>query len=394
MLQNLSQQHQRSSSPPNFQNLHMIREDAADMLDNSMEDQEEEGSLRKTTTTTTSSTLSQDEQEQRQRQFARNPQISITDTQGHVTDVSTSDTETEPDMSVVPQSDPPTSSSPNPTTSTSAGTHVTFQHSRDSQFAPTVPQQITQHYPHLYTFPHYIGTNLTNIGPIPRRNNDDPIVEGPFYGPYLSKAGLTPLGMFGIQLNTTVSNRLHRVNQVSQPRQQILNNSNEALQQTHSVRAVSAGNFHGKLQGGSYSPTQNTQSGAATELELQEALNKINNYMWPEAYSMSPQSATPPSSLDIQPLADTKKIPSFINLTSRRNVPELLSEVKRALDDKGSELVYQHSQNLFRLENSAVQMEMEVREGGPVNGLQVRRISGDSLQYGKLCSELLAGIQL
>ncbi|CAI9723042.1 serine/threonine-protein kinase SIK3-like isoform X1 [Octopus vulgaris] len=61
---------------------------------------------------------------------------------------------------------------------------------------------------------------------------------------------------------------------------------------------------------------------------------------------------------------------STISLNTKKNTQEILSEIKRTLDNQTSEISYQCSQNLFQLENSGVQIELEVYENGGVNGLQ------------------------
>ncbi|GAB1604852.1 serine/threonine-protein kinase SIK3-like isoform X1 [Argonauta hians] len=80
---------------------------------------------------------------------------------------------------------------------------------------------------------------------------------------------------------------------------------------------------------------------------------------------------------------------STISLNTNKNAQEILSEIKRTLDNPSCEISYHCSHNLFQLENSGVQIEMEVYENGGMNGLQVRRISGDSTHYEKICTQLL-----
>lgn len=97
LLQNFSQGHQRNSPPPNFQNLQMIKEDSLDIDRSSQSDSEEEMMVQDSeespapTHTADNRTL-----QVKQRAFACKPQISITDTHGHVTAV-TSDGDSESD---------------------------------------------------------------------------------------------------------------------------------------------------------------------------------------------------------------------------------------------------------------------------------------------------------
>ena len=84
-----------------------------------------------------------------------------------------------------------------------------------------------------------------------------------------------------------------------------------------------------------------------------------------------------------------------LSLTSKRTMSEILKEIKRTLDDRGPGVVYQHSDNRFRLENDGgVQMEMEVCPGVAERGVRIRKLAGDSSQYKRLCNEIIAGMNL
>lgn len=97
LLQNFSQGHQRNSPPPNFQNLQMIKEDSLDLDRSSQSDSEEEMVVQESSDSVPQSNVSDNRSlHMKQRAFACKPQISITDTHGHVTAV-TSDGDAESD---------------------------------------------------------------------------------------------------------------------------------------------------------------------------------------------------------------------------------------------------------------------------------------------------------
>ncbi|GFR75317.1 LOW QUALITY PROTEIN: serine/threonine-protein kinase SIK3-like [Elysia marginata] len=82
----------------------------------------------------------------------------------------------------------------------------------------------------------------------------------------------------------------------------------------------------------------------------------------------------------------------------RRSVEEVLRAVKAALDSIGPQVDYQCSSDTrFHLNGGGgdLQMELEVTYGDgdgdvPQPGLQVRKLSGDNLEYAKLCNHLMA----
>ena len=82
----------------------------------------------------------------------------------------------------------------------------------------------------------------------------------------------------------------------------------------------------------------------------------------------------------------------------RRSVEEVLRAVKAALDSIGPQVDYQcSSDRRFHLNGGGgdLQMELEVTYGdgdgdAPQPGLQVRKLSGDNLEYAKLCNHLMA----
>ena len=76
----------------------------------------------------------------------------------------------------------------------------------------------------------------------------------------------------------------------------------------------------------------------------------------------------------------------------KRTLSDILRNIQIILDHKKSELVYQQLNNMFRLENSNVQMEMEVlcQLGNAENGLKFRKIAGDPSHYTQLCCEFIS----
>lgn len=100
---------------------------------------------------------------------------------------------------------------------------------------------------------------------------------------------------------------------------------------------------------------------------------------------------------DTSPLSDdsinTSSILLEIKTTHRKSVEDVLQAVKAALDSICPQVDYECSETSFRLNgHSDLQMELEVcsEMDGHVPGLQVRKLSGDNLEYAKLCSHLMA----
>ncbi|XP_059139871.1 uncharacterized protein LOC131928009 isoform X2 [Physella acuta] len=82
-----------------------------------------------------------------------------------------------------------------------------------------------------------------------------------------------------------------------------------------------------------------------------------------------------------------------IKTTQRKSVEDVLQAVKAALDSICPQVDYQCSDTSFKLNgHSDLQMELEVCSGmdGHVPGLQVRKLSGNNLEYAKLCNHLMA----
>ncbi|XP_062578305.1 serine/threonine-protein kinase SIK3-like isoform X1 [Saccostrea cucullata] len=327
LFHSFTQPMQRASTPPsgtNFQNLQMIREDSQDTT-NSDEDVGMNASISKEIMA-----------ELRQRQFTNKPQISITDTHGHVTSVNSDGDETE-NME----------DSDLQTPCINSGSYSTFQDQRSNSVPQASPQQYCQQ-KGLATFSTVVyNSNLANIPPYQVSGKtfcwDISQSELPFSSYNWSNAQMDyqKHGHYG-GLTTNAMDLM-------QCQQRFQNDKNSSAMKGQ--------------------PSDLPNGGTAIDL------------------SISNQKSTE-NQVNIQ------KVNSNINLASTRTVDDILCELKRILElgDKGK--VVQFSDHLFRLERSDVQMELEVCQGESYNGLQVRRISGDKGHYRQLCHELLSGINL
>lgn len=261
------------------------------------------------------------------RQYVNKPQISITDTHGHVTAVNSDGDETEGMEESDIQLQPKTS-----------GSFSTFQ----DQVSKSVSQNSFQHYSHqksLATFSTVVyNSNLANIPP------------------YLS----------GKTLYWDISQSELPFSSYNWPNAQIDHQKHNAMDLIHSQQGFQYDQKHSRMKDHTLS-----QSNAEKAIDLSQS-NQLG------------QS----DEVNIQ------KVNSNINLASTRTVEDILSELKRILQIGNKGRVVQFSENLFRLENSDVQMELEVCQGDSYNGLQVRRISGDKGHYRQLCHDLLSGINL
>lgn len=138
ILTNFPQPHQRSSPPPNltnFQNLQMIREDSSDLAEPS---QTEEGMQ-----------VQEDSVSSKQDMCLKNPQISLTDASGFVTDIS----------------DESRSDGGMHTKDQSSGKTPTFQSHRKEGVTvppPTIPLHINYN---SFWYQNHINTDLTTIQP-------------------------------------------------------------------------------------------------------------------------------------------------------------------------------------------------------------------------------------
>ncbi|XP_021371632.1 serine/threonine-protein kinase SIK3-like isoform X1 [Mizuhopecten yessoensis] len=393
LYQNFSQPHQRNSPPPNvtnFQNLQMIKEDSQDLPDQSPS---EDGEV---SMQVGESDLAS--QERKHRQFSGKPQISITDTTGHVTDVTSegenemSPSTTKPDTvtgssltyrTFQDSSSSPCSHQPSPTRS-----HPPLTHSHSSPASPNhhshPPTNLISH-PVNYNsliFGNYITnlaaipphvTDLSNLGNLKGHSMPDPSHANIPYtcgwiSPQLSSPNRSQRpssGRMGVSrqpsgAGVVVPDSLNFQN-VS-----VVNSNVSVPNETQSNRVLYNGDRN-LIQDVDMSSTKQDEQNISNsvghvDLSNSPILNKIQG--------------------------------SNINLTSTRTVGDILQELKRFLGDRGKEVVYQCSDHLFRLENSDVQMELEVCQGISYNGLQVRRISGDKGHYRALCQELLSGINI
>ncbi|XP_046545813.1 uncharacterized protein LOC124255910 [Haliotis rubra] len=86
---------------------------------------------------------------------------------------------------------------------------------------------------------------------------------------------------------------------------------------------------------------------------------------------------------------DSSKVVININRDLHKSMDDVFSAIKNMLDTRCPDVDYHCSQNLFRLQNADVQVELEICDGD-VPGVQVRKLSGDSLQYSRLCHDLLS----
>lgn len=319
LYQVFSQSHQRSSPPPNlanFQNLQSIREDSQDHADESPRCESEDEMQ-----------VQENICDKKQQKFTQKPQISITDTHGHVTDV-TSD------------SDPSMEDS---------DSHTERSHSSPDQQFPATPSTTVHSSQHeSYTTAHSLsGSQHSTVNSTQRQ-------QAPEHYQTFQQSVPLDYHVFGNIVNT----HLARI----PPGESVWDSTPLAYLQ--------------QLQHSPYIDTNNI---------VQFQMNQIyNGDLVQRLHSQGP----------------TVKSNSNINLTSTRTVEHIQLELKRILlerervIEREQERVYQCSDTVFKVENSDVELELEVCEGVTHNGLQVRRISGDKGQYTQLCQEILSDIDL
>ena len=341
LLQNFQQGHQRNSPPPNFQNLQIIKEDSVD-LDKSSQSESEEEMLVQEEATTSDLQVSQ-------HTFTSKPQISITDTQGHVTAV-TSDGDSESEKGESPR----TSS-----VSTSSQT-------------PVSPSKPTCN----YSMP-FVNTNLTSIPP----ENQD------------SGSGLP-------------TDQYYNTNNV-----QWYNPQYAYLQRLHGLHyASNVHKMYSNISGyfsNAQRPTSNSPMGG-WEMYNNVGLDNYQsskcstgrNFFISGDLHMDCQRSDreklhkTASDIVLDEGCNLSKFGSLFNVSSKRSVADILNDIRKILDDSGPHIAYKCSENRFQLANSDVSMEVEVCEEVDASRLQVRRISGDHGCYQQLCHELLAGINI
>jgi len=84
-----------------------------------------------------------------------------------------------------------------------------------------------------------------------------------------------------------------------------------------------------------------------------------------------------------------------VNMTSNKCVSDIISEIRRSLDQRSAKIAYEQSDQTFTLQQGGVCAEIEVCPlQGNLNGLRLRRVSGNPWQYKRLCNEVLTGMNL
>lgn len=84
-----------------------------------------------------------------------------------------------------------------------------------------------------------------------------------------------------------------------------------------------------------------------------------------------------------------------VNMTSEKCIPDIISEIRRSLDLRSSKITYEQADQTFTLRQGGVCAEIEVCPlAGNLNGLRLRRVTGNQWQYKKLCNEVLAEMNL
>ena len=307
--QNFPQTHSRSSSPPGpGQNLQMIKEDS---LDTPTEHSDKE----KAPPSMSSPTHSPVEKRP-------TPQISITDTCGHVTPMPASEEE---DMET-------------------EGSHDDQGEGPDSSSTECQNSSHTRTMNNWNTYPfslQYAGLDLSTIPD--EQPNVHPPIEGPSYSFPLYRA--SPV----INFNNPHSFQTYQ----SQPLRDTFASTNALIKSEHFKSDLSESR-----------EKQMERSSSLDDVDKKNFRNGLSNSF---------------SSLDY---------------TSKRTMSDLLEEIKRALDRRSAELVYERLENRFRLQSQMVQMEMEIYPGISERGLKIRKIDGDAFQYRRLCSELIKCIDL
>ena len=344
LLQNFPAGHQRSSPPPNFQNLQIIKEDSMDLQEKSSQSDSDEDMHVQEHSAESSSKVAASTS----KAFSAKPQISITDTQGYVTAV-TSDGDSESEKGE-PESK---SVTPSPTT-TSTQSPFTFS----------------------YTLPYstYVNTNLNNIPAEDLVTSAQNQQHFPQYDPSFANISWNNPQLAYLQ-------RLQGINTSDLGKYRTINNIGEYSDSHGSWEMYNNGIM------GLYDTYRDNRSYAGSDTVFSGHTQTSTSTQFGMQAKSSP-------SLGVDGNSDLKKAGSFVNVSSKRSVTDILHDIRKILDDSGPDIVYTCFENRFQLENSDVAMEVEVMEGIDMNKLQVRRISGDRGHYQQLCQELLAGINI
>lgn len=235
LLQGFQQPHQRSSPPPNlvnFQNLQSIREDSQDHADESPRcDSDDEMQVQDSVC-----------DKNKQHKFTQKPQISITDTQGHVTDVTSDSDPSMEDSDSHASNSSPASVHSSPHKSYSNSNSVSDQQSTSQTNVSCQAQHVSKSFNtgHYQTFQQsvplncrvygdFVNTNLASIPATEPRWDATQIayLQQLQHSPYIDASSL--MHQF---YNADLMQRLHSQNH------NIKSNSNINLTSTRTVQDI------------------------------------------------------------------------------------------------------------------------------------------------------------
>ena len=310
-----------------------------------------------------------------------NPQISITDTHGQVTNV------TEPAADEMATDELELMGGGCASTASSEHSLVDSTYSPLSPHSPRSPHSVSphvspqmspqsQHYPRALGYP-YPGLNLASL---PCQDTMDVDLDSPIQNPY---AGIYSHG-FSRQFNSLVDTQNLLVNQQSLRLHERLGSSS-SLGVPKAAAMGSAGSspdfdsHHSPVISPNYSSYSPSPTGSVHNAEEAAVLDNIN------ALNLHKGLA------EVQPNICVA-VP--LSVSSKRTMSDLLQRIKVTLDDRRPQLLYEHTDNRFRLAHSGVQLEMEVCQGIAERGVRIRKLAGDPFQYNCLCSELLTCLNL
>ena len=349
--------HQRGSPPPGFQNLHMIKEDSVDGSDHShMEDDSAVGDSGAKTTEADLDAANRTEQDRSPacNKYAQTPQISITDTAGHVTAVSHSP-DVDGDVMVMDDGDH------------EEKVKVTSTSTRSPPMGPPVETGMAPLFPYSW-FTHLGGYSLPSQFPataLPNLTRLPDVDSAQLNFTALSQGLILGMGLDQFSFGKGID----------------------------SVAPLASGSQQASSVGWSYDTNVFPNSSHPTSNKLAD-MHQLSSSLDGDIakHSWINQSARDDNHIrnglpEVQP-----QLWSLAN--SKRTMSDLILQIKQVLDTRSAEIRYDYLDNRFRLTNSTVQMEMEVCQGGSERQLKVRWISGDELHISRLCSELLQGMNL